>query len=225
LENAQRARTLLGPGVWSRIIRVENSADHSVYPRTVYALVFELSGILWFYTDTNGTQSFSLHRHSLLAEKADFTPLLRDIELGFESYEIVPGDKTRERQGSKKPLPFGCLIESVAAARALIDRGEPMQRVELVWFYFNAYRSLQGHTVLAYEGTEGAYLVDPAYPTRRLRVGEKLPDEPMVLAQSLKVAGLTILKARQLSIPLPRPTAIALAESREATGESRILVN
>ena len=55
LDHAQRARAMLGAGIWSRVIRIENVSAGSRYPATVYALVFELSGILWFYTDIDGT--------------------------------------------------------------------------------------------------------------------------------------------------------------------------
>lgn len=215
LENVQRARTLLGPDVWSRIVRVENVARSTTYPRTVYALIFETSGILWFYTDVNGTQSLSLHRHNLAAEKANLMPLLQKIEPGFVRFEIVASGAARLKESAS--IPNGCMIESLAAARKLIDEGVEVKRATLLSFYFNVNRTIHGHTLLGYESDEGAFLLDPADPARRIYVGDHLPDEPMVLASKLDRPGVSIFKARTLSIPLPRSTAAMLADSGESS--------
>ena len=68
LTNARSAQAILGADVWSQVIRIENTGSTKKYPRTVHALVFEVAGILWFYQDGEGTQSFSLHRGRLEAE-------------------------------------------------------------------------------------------------------------------------------------------------------------
>jgi len=83
LAHARQARALLGPAFWSCVLRIENETRGGAYAPMLHALVFEFAGRLWFYTDANGTQSFSLHRGRLAEEKADFGPLLRDIEPGF----------------------------------------------------------------------------------------------------------------------------------------------
>lgn len=215
LENVQRARLLLGSDVWSHVVRVENIARSSVYPRTVYALIFETSGILWFYTDVDGTQSLSRHRHNLAAEKTNLMPLLQAVEPGFARYDIVPSD-AMERVRASASLPNGCMIESLAAARKLVDEGVDVRRATLLSFYFNVNRSVHGHTVLAYESSDGAFLFDPADPAQRFRVGDHLPEEPMMLASKLDRPGVSIFKARTLSIPLPRSTAAMLADSGEA---------
>ena len=215
LENVQRARTLLGPDVWSRVVRVENVARSSIYARTVHALIFETSGILWFYTDVNGTQSLSLHRHNLAAEKADLLPLLQKIEPGFVRFEIVDSDAAK-RIEKPASIPNGCMIESLAAARKLVDEGVEVKRAALLSFYFNVNQTIHGHTLLGYESDDGAFLLDPADPDRRIYVGDRLPDEPMVLASKVDRPGVSIFKARTLSIPLPRSTAAMLAESGEA---------
>ena len=91
LTNARSAQAILGADVWSQVIRIENTGSTKKYPRTVHALVFEVAGILWFYQDGEGTQSFSLHRGRLEAEKADFAPLLADIHPGFTRWTVVYG--------------------------------------------------------------------------------------------------------------------------------------
>lgn len=223
LDNARRARALLGPDVWSRIIRVENSAVASVYPGTVHALVFELSGLLWFYTDANGTQSFSLHRNKLAAEKADFAPLLKDIEPGFGRYEVLSESDLPAVPDSSGPLLNGCMIESVAAARTLVDQGNFLRRASLVSFYFKASGSVLGHTVLAYEDARGAFLVDPNNPKSQLRVGTHLPEEPMDLARRFGKSGVEILNARALAIAPPRPSALARNDVRSTEAEPHLM--
>jgi hypothetical protein len=214
LQNAQRAQALLGPGTWSRIIRVENVAEKSLYPSVVFALVFELGSILWFYADTEGTQSFSLHQNNLAAEKADFSQLLRAIEPGFQRYSILEEMPAVENELIEQ-LPNGCLIESVASIQWLIDRGETIDRANLVSFYFELDGERKGHTVLAYENEAGAYLVDPTPRPRRIRVGKKLPDNPMVLAQKWQ-KHVPVQHARRFALSLHPSAGLAAAESSKS---------
>src|SRR5688572_2544577 len=77
LAQARHAQALLGPRVWSQVIRVENKTAGATYPRDLHALVFELEGVLWFYTAIDGTQSLSVYRGRLAQDKADLGPLLQ----------------------------------------------------------------------------------------------------------------------------------------------------
>jgi hypothetical protein len=110
LTDARRAQALLGDDVWSQVIRIENTARDSVYPRIVHALVFDFVGRLWFYCGVDGTQSFSVYADQLAEDKADLGPLLREIEPGFRRWTILP--RVRAAPG---PLRNGCFIESLAA--------------------------------------------------------------------------------------------------------------
>lgn len=224
LESAQRARALLGPEVWSRILRIDNLAVRSVYPATVYALVFETSGILWFYTEVDGTQSFSLHRHDLAAEKADFRPLLKAIEPGFQRFVVVAGE-TRMRNVSG-PLPNGCMIESLAAARRLVAQGQDVRRASLLSFYYKVNGASHGHTVLGYEADDGAFVIDPTRSNERLRIGDKLPDEPMRLAQQIADDGVSVFKARALSLSLsPAGSAMVAGVGEPDRGRTSTMMN
>src|SRR5438128_6171915 len=89
LDFARRAQALLGPDTWSEVIQIGNASLSSTYPKKLHALVFEFAGLLWFYTDCDGTQSFSLRKNRLAEEKADFAPLLRDIDPGFLRWDVV----------------------------------------------------------------------------------------------------------------------------------------
>lgn len=196
LDPVRRARALLGAETWARIVQVENTNPRSVYPPTVYGLVFELGGLLWFYTDTDGTQSFSMHRNNLAVEKADFAPLLRDIDPGFARHTIIeesPGATMRATD--KVSLPNGCLIESYAALRERAASGEPILRARLLSYYVRGRRA--GHTVLAYETSAGLHVIDPAVSKQPRKVKQPPSDDALVLARKIE-RRLAIAEARWL---------------------------
>jgi len=197
---ARQARAALGPGVWARVLRVENNNPRSQYPRTVYATVFEFAGLLWFYTETDGTQSFSLHRGMLAGEKADFRPLLRDIDPGFAAFEVLP-DSDPLFARSAEALPNGCFIESVAALHASLERGERIQGAALLSYYIESGGRMHGHTVLAYETPAGLRVVDSAQSRRPMAVGAgSLASAPLKIARALNAGG--VVRANWVPVPL-----------------------
>lgn len=183
LENARRAQTLLGVDVWSQVIRVENSGSTARYGRTVHALVFELVGILWFYTDADGTQSFSTHRGRLVQDKADFAPLLLDIDPGFKSWTVVPADLT-PRTPSAEPLLNGCFVESVANLRQRLMVGDDVRSPQLLSYYTSGARAA-GHTVLTYQTADGVKVIDPVDPKRPLVFAGQLARDAKALGSAL----------------------------------------
>jgi hypothetical protein len=200
LENARRGQLTLGPDVWSQIIRVENTAQGGRYPQTVYALVFELQGVLWFYTDSNGTQSFSLHHDNLAAEKADFGPLLRDIEPGFARWRGLSGAEVGRIKPSAE-LRNGCFIESVALWRERVAQGEATEEPRLLSLYFDPRARRGGHTVLAFREGGTVKLIDPARPWAV--VSAPLQDDADPLALARQIGGNVVTKARFLSLATP----------------------
>ena len=213
LDHVRRARALLGTETWARIVQVENTNARSVYPPTVYGLVFELGGLLWFYTDTDGTQSFSLHRNNLAVEKADFAPLLRDIEPGFANHSILEeSDPSATPARGKEPLPNGCLIESYAALRERAASGELILRARLLSYYVRGRRA--GHTVLAYETPAGLHVIDPAVSERPRKVKQPSNDDPLVLARKIE-RGRAIAEARWLPTisALEGPLVVAIGQT------------
>lgn len=217
LDNARRAQALLGADTWSQVVRIENRAPGSVYPKTVYALVFELAGLLWFYTDADGTQSFSLHRGRLAAEQADFGPLLRDIEPGFRRWTVLP-DAPPPARGGDGPLRNGCFIESVVALRERLARGARAESPRLLAYYGDQPAVRAGHTVLAYEAGGVTEIFDPSRPQERLVFPRALAADPLALARRLD--GPEIVKARFLPVELPGATpAVMSAAEVAAAGE------
>jgi hypothetical protein len=219
LENARRAQALLGTDLWSWVIRVENTAARSRYPATVYALVFEEGGLLWFYTDADGTQSLSRQPGRLEEERADFLPLLRAIEPGFAAYEILsdvaqassPGTEIpRQNHGTGDPrhvaLPNGCFIESLAALSESVRRGEPIERARLLNCYVDTPSGRRGHTVLTYETPRGLFLLDPGRSPEARVMPRTWADNAMALAGAA-LEGSRVVRARWVPTVLPLPPA------------------
>jgi hypothetical protein len=211
LAAARQACGLLGPGVWARILRIENANPHSAYPATVYAAVFEFGGILWFYTGMDGTQSFSLHRGRLAAEKADFRPLLRAVEPGFADFAVLPREAAEARPAGGR-LPEGCFIESVAALRDCMARGVALQRAALLTYYRRCDGRLHGHTVLAYETDREAYFVDQAWRPGPQRLKADWQDA-MAVAREVQGDGFAgpIADARWIPVPARQLERVAVA--------------
>lgn len=218
LDHARRAQAMLGPDVWSQLIRVENTARRSPYPRVVHALVFELAGILWFYTATDGTQSFSLHTNALAEEKADFAPLLRDIEPGFTRWTVMAPAGLEPLAIDDAPLPNGCFIESVAALRWQLGTGQRVEHPRLLSYYADTLSGLRGHTVLTYETERGMVVVDPGAPVERVTLSDHASADPLAVARALQ--GPDVMKARFIPMRLPESFNTGIAALKRAPVET-----
>ncbi len=216
LPHVRHAQELLGSATWSRIIRVENSGKQSRYPRELHALVFEAAGLLWFYTPLEGTQSFSLHVGQLDREKADFGPLLRDIEPGFRRWREVKGDSVAVKRG--EALPNGCFIESLVALRERVLAGEKVGNPRLLSYYMETAGGVVGHTVLAYEHSERIAIFDTAQPERRTRLFPATAATPLALARALE--GPRVLRAREVKLNVSIETAVDDATVPALAGEA-----
>jgi hypothetical protein len=178
----------------------------SRYPQSLHAVVFELGGILWFYCDVDGTQSFSLHRDRLADEKNDFGPLLRAIDPGFEHWSVVADAPSAPAAGSE--LPNGCFIESVAALHRRLANGVAVIHPQLLSYYFTDRGRQCGHTVLTYVTPRGVELVDPTSDTPSQCFGKALARNPLVLAQTYET--LPVNRARFVPIEPERKSALPL---------------
>ena len=199
LDHAREAQALLGPDVWSEVIRIENDSPSARYTRVVYALVFELADILWFYTDSEGTQSFSLYKGRLAEDKANFTPLLAALDPGFHHWRVVPGAVAAPARGG--PLPNGCLIESVVALRDRLLRGGEAVHPQLLSYYVETRNGLHGHTVLAYEAGGKIEVIDAARSSKRFTFPVAMGGDALRLARG--VQGSAVAKARMLPVDWP----------------------
>lgn len=234
LEHARRAQALLGSDRWSRIVRVENSDRHGPYPRVVYGVVFELVGILWFYTDTDGTQSFSLHPGKLEEEKSAFGPLLRGIDRGFGRWTILPdvpatdpawlasragGAEVGDAKDREAALPNGCFIESLAKLRQLLRAGVKVTQPMLLSFY--AEHITQGHTVLVYGTQRSLVVYDATSPGKPVEV----PLAGVINARDFARAISRAAVQRGLFLPLDRAYAPTQLLIPEIARDTRITAN
>lgn len=215
LDHARQAQALLGPRIWSRIVEIGNDAPRSVYPRELTALVFEFGGLLWFYNDTDGTQSFSLHLGRLAEEKADFGPLLAALEPGFRRYRIMAADAGPPTPAPGGALPNGCFIESAAALRLRIERGDLIEEARLLSFYVRTAGGVRGHTVLVYRTPRGAFVADPADRGGPQRLADAFPETPVSVVHAFR-PDLSDVTARW--VPTSRPPDLRIARTNRRAG-------
>src|SRR5699024_9178481 len=107
-----QAHQMLGPEIWSQVVKLENRNDKSRYPSTLYATVFEFNDVLWFYTST-GTQPIERSRNRVDAYRNNLLPLLKNIERGFRSLSVLPSNKVVTTDIELPQLENGCVIESI----------------------------------------------------------------------------------------------------------------
>jgi hypothetical protein len=205
LSNAVAARALLGSSVWSRIARIENTESprefrRSPYLREVYALVFELSGILWFYCDSNGTQSLSLRTASADIDKADPGPLFTAIDHGFTRWAWINDEQSALRVAAAVP-PNACFIESVAALFRRVAAGREVDAPKLLSYYINTPSGWRGHTVLVFRDGEDLAALDPEFSERAVRLPSILGGDPRAWSSYLR--GGPVGSARTLAIKSP----------------------
>lgn len=199
---------MLGPAAWSRIVRITNNGAGRAYPAEFAALVFEFSGILWFYADVNGTQSLSLETHRLAADKADLAPLVRAIEPGLSLRGTVDEGPEASALGEMERPPNDCFIASVAALRALLAHGELIAQARLLSYYVDTRRGRMGHTLLTYKTRRGAFAFDPAGEGQPQEIARGLADDALALARWLR-RDHAVAKARW--VPAPVRPAVQLA--------------
>ncbi len=126
---------------WARVVRIDNSRPRDVlrrgpYPKVVYALVFELSGILWFYTDVDGTQSLSLTRNTVDARPGRSRPALPGHRPGLPPMGL--GGRRRGWSGARRPQAPQCLLRGKrgGAAASRMAAGGAAQAPPMLLSYY-----------------------------------------------------------------------------------------
>jgi hypothetical protein len=219
LQDALAARALLGDRVWARPLRIDNNGRkgalrRSEYPRTVYALAFELSGILWFYTDTNGTQSLSLTLGTLERDKADPGPLIRAIDPGFASWSWMDDPPGAWGATTRDP-PNACFVKSIAALFRRMDAGSEAESPQLL-SYYAAVPKVRGHTVLLFRTRDGLSAIDADASEKPISLPAFLGSNLRSIAAFLRggpVAATSTLPIRYQG-KLPAPSQFAAVPSR-----------
>lgn len=218
LDHARQAAAMLGRETWSQVIKIKNERWSSGYPRTVFGLVFEFGGVLWFYNDLEGTRSLSRHLGETEQDKIDCRALVLAIDAGFVAAESLPesmeGAVVRRDRPDER-LPYGCFIESVVALRERVVGGEGLTAARLLTFYGETAQGPFGHTVLTYETVAGAFVFDAQEWRTPRRIGDHLPKDPKPIAHLVR-PDATLSLARW--VPTPQPKAPVLVAAGEAWG-------
>jgi hypothetical protein len=214
LEDAVAARSLLGADSWCRIVRIENSAPRGPfhchdYPKVVYAAVFELSGLLWFYTDTDGTQSLSLTTGTALRDEANPGPLFLALYHGFTRWSWVD-DPIVATDVATAP-PNGCFVESVACLLRRVATGAEARSPRLLSFYVGTANGILGHTVLVYGTSRGLAAVDPGVSLKPIDIPGEVGDSPIALSTYLRGSPVSSARTLPLRCGRDRPGLIAQA--------------
>jgi len=199
------ARELLGPDVWSRVLRIEATRP-GAGPAVIHALVFELEERLWYYTADSGTQSLSLFRDRLAQDKTRLEELVRVIEPGLVRCRVV-----KARPGPVHgDLPNGCFIECVAFLRIMVAAGE----ARLLAYYGAAAGGARGHTVLYFVRAARRYFFDPQRSIVPQPVADTVPVEPLAIALAAAPGPGYALPQRAVFLPLHLPGPVTLAGGR-----------
>jgi hypothetical protein len=209
LADARGARAMLGPeSSWARVVRVDNSHPRgawrsAAYPRTVYGLVFELSGILWLYTDGEGTQSLSQTLGTVARDEADPGPLLRAIEPGIGGWAWVPDTELPRVRPAPNP-PKACVEESLLALERRVAVGGEALAPRLLFYYVSTPFGRLGHTVLIFRTARGLSAIDPQLSPRPVGVPPDIADNLLSVSEFLR--GAPVASARTLPLaPPPGP--------------------
>lgn len=206
LADALAARSMLGADTWSRVVRIDSSRPGNIlrrgpYPRIVYALVFELSGILWFYTDVDGTQSLSLTTNTADRDRADPGPLFRAIDPGFTRWSWVEAPRVPAGPEPRRPRN-ACFVESVAELDRRIASGGEAGSPMLLSYYVDTPGGRLGHTVLLFRTSIGLSAIDADESDRPIPIPGDLGSDARTLSAYLR--GGPVAAARTIPIACPR---------------------
>jgi hypothetical protein len=183
LESAFQAQAMLGPGVWSQVLRIENERPGrgSRYPAEFHGLLVEFQGILWLYTEFDGTQSLSRYAGRVEQDRQDLAPLLQAVEPGLVRHEEVAGGPPFGTLA--RPPPYHCFLAAVAHWQRLRAGPNPPTRARLLAIYPEGHR--QGHMVLEYWRDGRRYVFDPEHPAKDQELSAKLAEDPLKVARAL----------------------------------------
>lgn len=177
-ESAFWGKELLGPDTWSRVVLVENAEPIVRFPSRFYGLVFEFEGVLWFYTESDGTQSLSQQFGQIRADKKNYLSLVRELHHGFARITDAASDEPPLASLLDNTLPRGCFLYCLLNWRRLEKLGAP-SRAQLLTYYVNAVDGPRGHTLLLYQYGKKHYLYDPADTELERPLLTPPPDDPL----------------------------------------------
>lgn len=166
-ESAFLAQKLLGPEVWSRVVKIERAPlENSNRPAEYHGLVIAFADILWFYTEFDGTQNLSSHRGQLAADKANLAALLREADPAIVGFtEVLEPPPARDLPAM---LPNACFVACLKHWEALLQSGYPPKKARLIACFPTDDR--KGHMLLEYRRGLSRVVFDPDRPDHQISI-------------------------------------------------------
>jgi hypothetical protein len=184
LPAVRHAQHLLEARSWTQVVRIDNASAASPYPRVVYALIFQLDSVLWFYTPKDGTQSLSLYKAQAEKDKANLGPLLLAIDPGFTRWSRLPDSDEAPADGLR--LQNGCFIESMVLLFRELEKGSPIENPMLLSYYVSRPGGIRGHTVLQFTSGGRVHVIDPDRPASVATFRYADPSDPRDVANRIR---------------------------------------
>ena len=211
LDHVRRAQELLGADTWSRALVVTNRQPGAIYPARVHALVFEFNRMLWIYMPYEGTQSLSTHTGQADADRENLSALLQGLNPGFTGLADAPPPAAGAIVMTGSPRN-GCFIESLAAARSRLARGDRVLKAGILLYYTERGGAVRGHAVLAYATPAGVFIDDPQQQRSTTLEGGWSDDPRELAASHAPRSKASLVRARLLPVSHQRPLLqVALA--------------
>ena len=205
-ESAFLARDLLGPQIWTRVVRIENDpAIDARHPAEFHGLVIAFADILWFYDDIDGTQNLSMRRGQLADDRENLGRLLRTVVPGLTGFE----EETEPPPPGAMPqkLPNACFVACLKRWQALQESAHPPKRVRLIACF--PPESTQGHMILEYRRGLRRFIFDPDRPTEQITIPLWVSGNPLSIAsRALRQRWLTP-PAHAVGVDLGRPPPVS----------------
>ena len=195
LPTVRQAQHLLEPHLWTQAVQIDNVSPGRPYPRVVYALIFQLDSVLWFYTPWDGTQSLSQYRGQVEKDKANLGPLLLAVDPGFTHYSVLP--RSVEAPAGGLRLQNGCFIESIMLLFRELAKGSPVENPMLLSYYVAISGRIRGHTVLQFTSGGRVRVIDPDRPAKVVTFRYADPADPKDVADRIR---RDINRARHFSL-------------------------
>ena len=198
-ESAFLARDLLGPEVWTRVVKIESDpvADPR-YPAEFYGLVIAFADVLWFYNELDGTQNLSTRRGQIAADQANLGQLLRSVDpalTGFTEETEPPPPYVMPEM-----LPNACFVACLKYWEMLQRSSHPPKNARLIACFTTDVR--QGHMILEYHHGLRRSIFDPESPAEQITLPFWVSSNPMAVAKR-------VMRKRWLEGPI-RATAISV---------------
>jgi len=208
-ESAFLARDLLGPDVWTRVVKIESDpAEDGRYPAEFHGLVIAFADILWFYNEYDGTQNLSTRRGQLAADRANLGQLLRSVDPALTGF--AEDNEPPPPGAMPQVLPNACFVACLKRWEALQQSQHPPKRARLIACFPPEIR--QGHMILEYRRGMRRFIFDPDRPTEQITIPFWVSGNPLTIAKRA-------LRERWLTGPI-QATAVEVGPPAPITGPS-----